>query len=77
MRKSEDKIILELSKKEVNDLFVLLTEYLDLVKRENGVSRLGKKLREKLKKVSEKSHELQPWDESEYEKSNAIQFEFS
>ena len=58
MRKSEDKIILELSKKEVNDLFVLLTEYLDLVKRENGVSRLGKKLREKLKKVSEKSHEL-------------------
>ena len=58
MRKSEDKIILELSKKEVNDLFVLITEYLDIVKRENGVSRLGKKLREKLKKVSEKSHEL-------------------
>ena len=51
MRKSEDKIILELSKKEVNDLFVLLTEYLDLVKRENGVSRLGKKLREKLKNL--------------------------
>ena len=58
MRKSEDEIILELSKKEVNDLFVLITEYLDIVKRENGVSRLGKKLREKLKKVSEKSHEL-------------------
>ena len=54
----EDEIIFELSKKEVNDLFVLLTEYLDIVKRENGVSRLGKKLREKLKKVSEKSHEL-------------------
>jgi len=51
MRKSEDEIILELSKKEVNDLFVLLTEYLDLVKRENGVSRLGKKLREKLKNL--------------------------
>jgi len=51
MRKSEDKIILELSKKEVNDLFVLITEYLDLVKRENGVSRLGKKLREKLKNL--------------------------
>ena len=51
MRKSEDKIILELSKKEVNDLFVLLTEYLDIVKRENGVSRLGKKLREKVKKL--------------------------
>ena len=51
MRKSEDKIILELSKKEVNDLFILLTEYLDLVKRENGVSRLGKKLREKLKNL--------------------------
>ena len=51
MRKSEDKIILELSKKEVNDLFVLLTEYLDIVKRENGVSRLGKKLREKLKNL--------------------------
>ena len=47
----EDKIILELSKKEVNDLFVLITEYLDLVKRENGVSRLGKKLREKLKNL--------------------------
>ena len=51
MRKSEDEIILELSKKEVNDLFVLLTEYLDLVKRENGVSRLGKKLRGKLKNL--------------------------
>ena len=51
MRKSEDEIILELSKKEVNDLFVLLTEYLDIVKRENGVSRLGKKLREKLKNL--------------------------
>ena len=51
MRKSEDEIIFELSKKEVNDLFVLLTEYLDLVKRENGVSRLGKKLREKLKNL--------------------------
>jgi len=51
MRQSEDKIILELSKKEVNDLFVLLTEYLDIVKRENGVSRLGKKLREKVKKL--------------------------
>ena len=51
MRKSEDEIIFELSKKEVNDLFVLLTEYLDIVKRENGVSRLGKKLREKLKNL--------------------------
>ena len=51
MRKKEDKIILELSKKEVNDLFVLLTEYLDLVKRENGVSRLGERLRGKLKNL--------------------------